>query len=429
MKVERALGLLPTLEAIGPLRALVLASSSPDEGSRWGSVAAFLTVGKWTVSTDLLRRGVPQLLTKIGAHLTKLYGHYADALDAEGTGDQALAVSHLIAAARLEEGVGRFGAAISWAEVALGIAAGLNTRKGEIDTLVFLGLVCRAQGAHPAAARHYQRALALAEAESDAEGCIDASEGQGLVALALGQLPGAAAWLGRAERLAEGEAHALRRARVIRGLAEVARRRGELTLGEERLRLAREILEGRGEEIEMAHVLEAQGRLQLALGHGVAALAAFREALAWEQRAGGDPRVECGIRLHLADLFIFLGRPAEAEEEMRHAEHLAVGHDLGRRLIRIYTRLGALRGRQGSEMGFVFFEQALALCQLLEPTPTLEAEVCHQYGLFKANIGHADEARGWLQRARELVASVGGGPSLELIDSELDQIPAAAASD
>lgn len=424
MKVERALGILPPLEAIGPLRALILASSAPDEETRWGSAAAFLTVGKWSVSTDLLRRGIPQLVIKIGAHLSTLYAHYADALDAEEEGDPSQAAAHLLAAGRLEERVGRYRAAIGWAEVSLGIAEGLNTRKGEIETLIFLGRVARAQGLLSAAARHYQRALALAEAEGDPLGCIDASEGQGLVALAQGQLQGAAAWLGRAERLADGEEHEVGRARVIRELAQVAVRRGELDGAMERLATARAIFDRRGEQVEMALTLDAEGRLFLAQGKHAEAIAAFREALAWVQRAGGDPRTACGIRLHLAELYLALERMSEAEEEMRLAEKLALGHDLGRRLIQIYTRLGALRGRQGSEMGFVFFEQALALCKVLEPIPTLEAEVYHQYGLFKSNLGRMDEARAWLERARELLLSSGGGPSLELVESELEQIPA-----
>jgi hypothetical protein len=54
----------------------------------------------------------------------------------------------------------------------------------------------------------------------------------------------------------------------------------------------------------------------------------------------------------------------------------------------------------------------------------LEAEVYHQYGLFKSSLGRMDEARGWLERARELLAASGGGPSLELVDAELEQIPA-----
>lgn len=424
MKVEQALRLLPPLEAMGPLRGLVLASSSPDETARWGSAAPYLTVGKWAVSTDRLRHAIPMLLAKVTAHLTALYQSYADALDADAAGDLPMAVGHLLSAARLEERVGRLAPALAWGEVALAIAEGLRSRKGEIEVLAFLGTVTRAQGLYGAAARHYQRALVLAEAESDQAGAIMASEGQGLVALAQDQMRGANVWLGRAEQIADASGDRLRRARIVRTRSEVARREGDLPTAEERLMQALAMFEGLDEPLEVARTMAAKGRLLLSSGDHAAALAALREALAWAQRAGRDPRIESGIRVHLADVYLALDRVTEAEEEMRNAEKLAIGNDLGRRLIQVYAKLGTLRGRQGKETGFVFFEQALALCRLLEPLPALEAEVYHQYGLFKSNLGRMDEARGWLERARELLQSTGGGPSLEMVETELGQIPA-----
>jgi tetratricopeptide (TPR) repeat protein len=424
VKVEQALRLLPTLEAMGPLRGLVLASSFPDEAARWGSAAPYLTVGKWGVSSERLRHAIPAMLAKITTHLSTLYQCYADALDADAAGDLPMAVGHLLTAARLEEKVGRLGPALAWGEVALAIAEGLNSRKGEIEVLTFLGGVSRAQGLFLAAARHYQRALVLAEAESDLVGAIVASEGQGLVALAEDQVRGANVWLGRGERIAEECKDDLRRARILRSRAEVARRENDLPTAKERLEQALATFERLEEPLEMARTMEAKGRLFLADGEPAAALAAFREALAWAERAGRDPRIESGIRIHLAEVYLTLERVAEAEEEMRNAEKLAIGNDLGRRLIQVYSRLGALRGRQGRETGFVFFEQALALCHLLEPLPALEAEVFRQYGLFKSNLGRMEEARGWLERARESSRISGGGPSLAIIEAELAQIPA-----
>lgn len=424
MKVEQALRLLPSLETVGPLRGLVLASSAPDETSRWGSAAPYLTVGKWAISVDLLRRSIPQFLAKITDHIGHLYQCYASALEADDAGDQPQVVVHLLAAARMEERVGRYAAALAWGEVALGVAERLNTRATEVETLTFLGEVARAQGQLTAAARHYQRALALAEAEFDPAGVIVASEGQGLVALAEDQLQGAAVWLGRAEQLASGVPHEAARARVLRSLAEVARRGGDLHTASDRLRRSREIVERLVLGPEMARTLDAQGRLELALGTTAGALASFREALAWVRRGGRDPRMECTIRIHLAELFLEMDRVAEGEEELRHAERLAISNDLGGRLIQIYTRLGTLRGMQGAETGFVFFEQALALCRLLDSAPAFEGRVYHQYGLFKAALGRMEEARAWLERARELFTTAGGGAFLDEIDAELDRIPA-----
>jgi len=424
VKVEQALRLLPALEMVGPLRALVLASSTPDETNRWGSAAPYLTVGKWAISVDLLRRGIPQFLTKLSDHVGRLYQHYAGALEADDKGDQPQVVVHLLAAAQMEERVGRYAAALAWGEVALGVAEGLNTRVTEVETLTFLGEVARAQGQFAAAARHYQRALVLAEAEFDPVRVIVASEGQGLVALAEGQLQGAAAWLGRAERLAVEEEHRAARGRILRSLAVVAHRQGDLHAAGERLRQARALIEGLDLAPEMARILDAQGGLDMALGRTAASLASFREALAWVRRAERDHRLECTIRIHLAELFLEMDRVSEGEEELRNAERLAIANDLGGRLIQIYTRLGTLRGMQGAETGFVFFEQALALCRLLDSAPAFEARVYHQYGLFKSALGRMEEARAWLERARELFSTAGPGFSLDEIDAELHRIPA-----
>lgn len=422
MKVEQAFRLLPGVEALRPLPGMLLSSSAPDERNRWASAAPYLTVGKWNLSVEALRRRLPHLITRIAEHLGLLYQDFADALDSEERGEPVQAVAHLLAAARREEGVGRYGPALQWGEVALRVAEALNTRRPEIETLTFLGRVARAQGRCVEAARHFQRALVLAEAEFDTVGAIEASEGQGTVALVLGQLQGASAWLGRADRLAAGEEHALARGRILRALAEVARRQHDFATAGERLHHARELFERAEAGLEMALTLDAQGQLEVAAARHASGLTAFREALAWEHRAGPDPRIECTVRMHMAELHLDLGNESDAEQEMRYAERLAIAHDLGRRLVQVYTRLGALRGRQHKETGFVFFEQALALCQLLEPTPTLEAEVYHQYGIFKANLGRTDEARGWLERAREILKEAGGEGILDSIEEALHEV-------
>jgi tetratricopeptide (TPR) repeat protein len=409
---------------VGPLRGLVLASSTPDEANRWGSAAPYLTVGKWAISVELLRRSIPQFLTKLTDHIGRLYQCYASALEADELGDQPQVVVHLLEAARIEEQVGRYAAALAWGEIALTVAERLNNRATEVETLNFLGAVGRAQGQLGTAGRHYQRALALAEAEFDPAGVIEASAGQGLVSLAEGQLQGAAVWLGRAERLATGEEHSAARARILRSLAEVAHRQGDLALAGQWLREARALTEKLGIAHEMARTLETQGRLDMTLGRSAASLAAFREALAWARRAGHDSRLECTIRIRLAELFFETERVSEGEEELRHAERLAITNDLGRRLVQIYTRLGILRGMQGEETGVVFFEQALAICRLLDSAPAFEARVYHQYGLFKSALGRMEEARAWLERARELFASAGGSVSVDQIEAELDRIPA-----
>src|SRR5690348_17581695 len=58
----------------------------------------------------------------------------------------------------------------------------------------------------------------------------------------------------------------------------------------------------------------------------------------------------------------------------------------------------------------------------LERSPALEAEVCYEYGVFKHHLGQRDEARAYLERARELYEAVGGAATLERVRVELEQL-------
>src|SRR5207247_1039612 len=84
-------------------------------------------------------------------------------------------------------------------------------------------------------------------------------------------------------------------------------------------RRARECFESTDATEEIAVVLNMQGLLEGQLGNEAAAMAAYREALAWAQRAPRDAGLEVAIRLNLAELHLEAGRFLDGEEEMRRA--------------------------------------------------------------------------------------------------------------
>jgi tetratricopeptide (TPR) repeat protein len=425
VRVEQALRLLPDLEAVMPLRGLLLASARPDERVQWGSGAPYLTVGKRHVEPGELARRTEQILALVAEHVSALYRAYVEALERQDRGDAAGAVAALLSAGRLEERAGRLPQARAWYEVALALAEGLQDRRPEVETLLALGHVCLAVASYAEGARHYQRALVLAEAEFDQAGAIDASVGLGSVALERAEWAGAQAWYARALRLVEaGGGDRLRVGRIEHQLALLARRLGDLAAAGDHLRRARECFEALALGREMAGVLDAQGQLDAALGRHGPAAAAYREALAWVRRGEHDPGLDVTIRIHLAELLLEANRLLEADEEMRRAEQLAITSSLTRLLVRIYTLLGTLRGRQGDETGFVFFEQAIELCRTLERSPIEEARVYHQYGLFRHRWGGPDEARAYLERAREIFQSLGVDAEVERVQAELQALSA-----
>jgi tetratricopeptide (TPR) repeat protein len=424
LRVEQALRLIPDVELLGPLRALLLASSRQDNQDVWASSAPYLTVGKRFVQAAELERRMPEALDRARQHLSLLYGAVITALEAEQRGETAAAVAALLEAGNHEELIGRPGQARAWYDAAQGLSEGLANRLPELSVLNRLGRLELEVGHYAAAARHYQRALALAEAAQAAGEAIDACQGLGAVAMEEGNLFGAQAWYQRGLQLAEREKDPLRSAKIQHQLALVALGRADLTRAGDYLERAREGFERLGASLEMARAMNSQGQLDAALGRPHRTSGAYREALAWCRRSGGAPDLEVTIRLNLAELYLAAERVLEAEEEARRGEQLAIERSLTRRLVPIYLFLGRLRGGQGDDGGFVFFEKALELCRQLSVPPGEEGQAYHQYAMFREQLGQREEARALLERAGEILALLGEVPELKRVRAGLRRLSA-----
>lgn len=114
----------------------------------------------------------------------------------------------------------------------------------------------------------------------------------------------------------------------------------------------------------------------------------------------------------------------EAEEELRRAELSAIAANLPQRLVQIHTPMGKLRGSEQDETGFVFFEQAIELCNTLERSLATEAQVYLEYGLLRERLGQRDEARAHLERAREILTHLGEVVERGRVDAELEKLSA-----
>jgi tetratricopeptide (TPR) repeat protein len=424
VRVEKALGLLPELEALAPLRALLVSISSPDKRAQWSSSGPYLTLGKRGLDPDEVRRRLPVILHQMTEHLQAVYTAYVEALECQQRDDGGGTVAALVQAGRLEETVGRLAPARAWYEVALGVSEALQNRRPEVESLRSLGRLSLALGRDTEGARYFQRALALAEAEADQTGAIAACRGLGDAALQQGEWVGAQAWYARGLRLAEAAGDTRAIGEVQHALGELARKQGDLTAAGDHLRHALECFEASGDTREMARALNTHGLVEASRGRDAAAVGAYREALAWARRRERDWDIEVSVRINLAHLHLEAGRLLEAEEELRRAEQVAIAASLPTRLVQIYVLLGTLRGRQGDETGFVFFEHAVELACNVARSPLLEAQAYYEYGLFQQGLGHQEEARAYLERAGERVQAAGGGPDVERVREELRHVSA-----
>lgn len=414
LRVERVLQLLPDVDALTPLRAFLVSTSTAQPISD-----PYATVGKREVQPSELRALVPRAVEQVTAHLHALYGAAVEALDAEQRGALVQVVDALVRAGTLEEGVGRHRQARSWYRQALGIAEGLRDRRPEIHTLRCIGRLECAQDNHGQAARFYQRSLALAEAEFDAASVTLACEGLGQIHIAGGRLQGAQSWFTRG--LQDASTDLKLKGPLYLGLGAVERLRDHPDAAAEHIQQAHALFEQFGDEIGIIRALNERAQLDVLVERYDDALGNYREALARLHTSGADPQLEMTIRLNLCRLHYKRGRFPDAEDEMRRAEEKAIVHNFTHHLARVYLLMGEVRGAQGDDTGFIFFEKAVELCRGPDPALRLEAEVYLRYGKFRLELGDREEGRAYLERARDVLSGFGTSPALAEVEAELAQ--------
>jgi tetratricopeptide (TPR) repeat protein len=420
LKVEQALKLLPPIEALTPLRFLLLSNARGDDRVVWEGSGAYRTVGKRDIQTRELRRQMGAMLEKVARDRYESYDAYVDALDCMQEGDRAGAVAQLLRAGRTGESAWLLEQARAWYGVAFELAGTARGRQPEIDALLALGRVSMRLGRFQEAGRHLQRGLALAEAELDNAGAADACVGLGNIALeqSLGATS-ALAWYGRGLIFARAASDERRIAELQLDLGEAYCRAREWALAGDSLREAHETFRNLRDSRGLARVLSLQSVLSAGIGDTRQAAVAYREALAYLVQLEPDSALEVSIRVNYAKVLLESGRYLETDEELRRAEQLAIANDLIHDLVGIYTIMGTAHGRQGDEVGFVFFEQAIELMRMLDHSPLDEAQVCLEYGVFESRVERPEESRAYLERAKRIFESIGASGGLERVEAEL----------
>lgn len=421
LRVEQALRLLPDVDVLAPLRSFLISTSRTREEEPWHTAEPYSTVGKRRLQPADLRALIPQAIDRVSDHLMTLYEAAVEALQDEQRGDLASAALALVRAGAREERVGRYSQAHQWYTHALGIAEELRDRRPEIAVLRQLARLEITRGHLDESGRAFQRSLVLAEAEMDAAGAAEACQGLGEVALAQLQWQGADAWLVRGLKHASG--HEQLTARLTLAWGELARRRGEYQTAADRLQIARRSFEAAGDQEGAVRAIHAQGTLAASRGTPEEAFTLYRQALDKVSHLPDHATLEMAIRLSLCRSQVESDKPRLAEDEIRRAEELAIANNLSRPLARLYVIMGQLRGQQGDENGFVFFEKALELCAGLEPAPRLEAEVYVDYARFRLHLDDRESARAYLERAREIFDLLDDPNALKQVDGELEALP------
>jgi tetratricopeptide (TPR) repeat protein len=421
--VERALALVPDSEEFLPLSDAVIGSSRLDREKLWARSGAYATLGKRVVDPSRLAEMIPAIAERSRERLQELYTHVLEAIRHQQEGDLAAAASALVRAGEVEEGDRRLEKAEKIYLLALDISRDLREKAPQILALRRMGRASRAAGRLDEAWDWYERSYQLSVDQMDAAAQTVACQGLGNLCDDRGERDRAREWYERGLAIARGLGDAGLEWPFYTNLSVIAIKRGELANAEALLARARERIEATGSDDAMPFYLNNRGLLLTEHGDLAGAEAVFREALGREL----EPRWEVTVRANLGDALLRQGRWFEAQEEARRAEELAIVHRLIEDCVDVYLLLGGIARAKADEEGFVFYEQALSVCQERGLPRKQEAAVLHGYGLLHAACGRPAEARAYLEAAREIFDSLGFLPELARVDADLAATEPAAA--
>lgn len=413
--VERALALIPDGDDFLALTDAVIGASRPDREKRWAGSSTYATLGKRVVDPERVAQMIPELVEKEQERRRKLFTLILQSIKHQQGGDLVAAAQTLVRAGEMEEAARSLEKAEKIYLLALDIARDLRDKGPQILALRRLGRLARTAGRLRDAWQWYEQSHQLSIDQLDIAGQVIACQGLGNVCGERGQRELARAWYERGLRLARGLEDPSLIWPLYVNLSLLSRLSGELDEAEAHLLRAREQIEAAGADDAMLFWFNSHGLLRLERGDASGAEEVYREALGRTQ----DAFWELTFRVNLGQALLAQGRLFEAEEEARRAEELGIFHRLIADLVDVYDLLGSLARARGDEEGFVFYEQALQVCQERGLPQVKEAAIYHGYGLLHRACGRLAESTAYLQRAREIYEQLGLARELARVDADL----------
>lgn len=418
--VEELLGLLPDVDELELLRLRIIGAAVPDPGKTWDSSSAYSTVDKRIVSADEVGRAVRDAEESLHAYVASLYQGLRPVFQAYFEQRHEDAARHLISLGEQLEGGGRLKGARQMYRSALSLSLPILDKCTQILALRRIGRVSLALGDFHEAAQHYERSAQLAGDAGDVRGEVAARTGTGNVLVWQGRWAEAERhYLEALELLdgAEGAQPSLERAQLLNNLGNITTRLQRLDEAESHLaqaladcRAVASSLDLAVCYIHLAHLREEQQR--------------YGDARQFYEQALGlpvPPAVQCALATDLAELCLHEGHLSRAEEWGRASEEHAIRSGSAYTLGRMYQGRGNVACARGDEDGFIFFEKALEIARE-KGYPFLEAETLRDYALLRRQTGGLEEAQAYLERAREIFASLGAVQSVADADRALEEI-------
>jgi tetratricopeptide (TPR) repeat protein len=418
IRVEQALQVIPEIDGLLPLRSALVRGSRDADRWSWAATDGHSIVDTRLVDLDELDRSAVFLAEQLRDRVVKIYGYVIDATRYATARDWNEAALALIAAGELEEGAGNGAAAAGFFEKALEIGRKARDRTGELLARRRLGRVARSRGKFSEALDQYRASFRLAQGQRDLEGMVIACQGIGNVHSDLGAWEAAVEWFERGLDLL-GETPSRHHWQFQVNLSNVERRSGNLAASESWLELARSSADRLGDTSAEIFLANSAGLLAMARSDTAVAERLYLRALA----AAATPAARATVLVNFTECLLEGGRTDESESVARDLERIATVHSLVTFLPYVYRALGAVARTRMNEDGFVFFEQALQLCDDLDAPPLEVALTHHEYGRFEAALGRYDAAAAHLGVAERLYVDIGTTAELERLAADRARFP------
>ena len=400
LTLDRLLGALPELGELVSLRQALLSASSIDAGLAWSRAQAYATYDKRVLTPEALQQALTASAQSAHTRIDELYAALSQALYAVAADDWSGAAGHFLAAGQRHEADEATASAIIWYQAADRMAERGADRAMRALALRRLAHAHLSQGATDEALAYYHASFEQAAAAEDVESQIVAGTGLGNVAGYQGRFRDAVVHFTAALELC-GAAFPRRRALLLTNMASMLSEEGALQEASDYLAHASALWSDMS-PADQAIWYNSRGRLALERGEIELAEGILHQAL----EVAGSEFERAMVLDNLAELFVRQGNLSEADSLARSAEEAALRAGSPRALAEIYTRLGKIYRLRADANGVTFFEKAVEICRSRR-YPHTEANAYLEYGLFRRQHGDLEEARSYIERARDLFSEIG----------------------
>lgn len=399
-----------------PLRFALVSAAIPDPAKEWAASSAYATIDKRVIDLESVAEALREAESDLHRHISELFATVDTLLRACYSGDEAGAAQHLIAQGERYEQQGQVERARHLYEHALRLSFPLAERAPQILALRRIGRVLLTCGDLSGAYQFYSRCIQVARDVGDMEMEVNARIGVGNALVRQGSRPAArSAYHEALARIEESSLDLeLQRAQIYNNLAVTALREDDLDEATRWSDRASSLWEVVSSPVDAAIWHHHRAEIRARQGHIQEGKVLYEQAL----ELPAPPAFRAAFAIDLAELCMAEGYVQDAIHWARQAEDHAIAAHSVDYLCHVYRGLGNIARDTGHEDGVAFYEKALDLARKRN-LPFSEAQTLADYAELRARADGVEEARAYLERAREIFLEVGATPEARRAEEAL----------